>query len=119
MDAMKVTKSIMPAKQQKLTFTHLGAFIMRFVSVFLQLPGILIPSKLWPAQVFFDTVPFHGINDFQIVRLVMDGKRPGRLEMPKMEDNTWNLIQNCWETIPSKRQTMEEIVAASTPLPGT
>ncbi|KAF8326237.1 kinase-like domain-containing protein, partial [Amanita rubescens] len=67
--------------------------------------------------VFFDTVPFHGINDFQIVRLVMDGKRPDRLERPKMEENAWGLIQNCWETIPSKRPTMEEIVAVSTPLP--
>jgi len=61
-------------------------------------------------QTFFDTVPFHGTNEFQIMRLLAKGKRPHRLESPKMADNTWNLVQRCWESIPSKRPTMEQIV---------
>ncbi|KAF8345488.1 kinase-like domain-containing protein [Amanita rubescens] len=61
-------------------------------------------------STFFDTVPFHGTNDFKIIRLLMKGKRPRRLESPRMADNTWNLIQRCWESIPSKRPTMEQIV---------
>ena len=61
-------------------------------------------------QTFFDTVPFHGISEFQIIRLLAKGKRPHRLENPRMEDNTWNVIQRCWESIPSERPTMEQIV---------
>ncbi|KAF8338411.1 kinase-like domain-containing protein [Amanita rubescens] len=63
---------------------------------------------------FFDTAPFHGKNDFQIVGLVRSGVRPGRLESPKMEDDTWDLIENCWKSNPVERLTMEQIVEALT-----
>ncbi|KAF8332137.1 kinase-like domain-containing protein [Amanita rubescens] len=59
--------------------------------------------------IFFDAVPFHEASSFQIMRLVMDGKRPLRLESPPMDTNTWNLVQSCWETIPSKRLKIEQI----------
>lgn len=50
------------------------------------------------------------------MRLVLNGKRPDRLENPKMEDNTWNIIQSCWESIPSTRPTMEQIAMRLTSL---
>ncbi|KAF8313734.1 kinase-like domain-containing protein [Amanita rubescens] len=59
---------------------------------------------------FFNTIPFQGRNNFQVVRLVTGGMRPTRLESPRMEDNTWNLIENCWKFNPSERLTMEQIV---------
>lgn len=65
-----------------------------------------------PVQTFFDSVPFHGKTDIQIVRLVTNGKRPDRLESPRMEDDTWDLIQRCWESIPSTRWTIEDIATA-------
>ncbi|KAF8330498.1 kinase-like domain-containing protein [Amanita rubescens] len=63
-------------------------------------------------QTFFGSVPFHDKTDIQILRLVTNGKRPDRLESPRMEDDTWHLIQRCWESIPSKRSTIKDIAAA-------
>ena len=66
------------------------------------------------AQIFFDTVPFHGKRDFQIIRLLTKGARPERLDSPVMEEHIWNVIQRCWKSIPSERPTMEEIMATLT-----
>jgi hypothetical protein len=43
------------------------------------------------------------------MQLVTSGTHPDRLESPKMDDDTWNLLQRCWEMDPSKRPTMEEL----------
>jgi len=67
--------------------------------------------------IFFDTVPFHGKTDFEIMRLVKSGKLPDQLERPKMDDYTWNLLRSCWDLDPSKRPMFEEIVERLTPLP--
>ena len=48
---------------------------------------------------------------------VASGMRPERLKSPKIDSKTWNLIQNCWMTMPSERPTMDEIVETMT-LPG-
>jgi len=61
---------------------------------------------------FFDSTPFHDKTEHQIVRLVIQGKRPDRLESPRMEDDTWDLILRCWEPIPSKRSTIVDIATA-------
>jgi hypothetical protein len=92
--------------------TDVYAFGCIYHSVRSNLPQL---TRLILAQTFFDNVPFSGKNDFQVARLVMDGVRPGRLESPAMEDDTWNLIQSCWEPIPSKRPTIDQIVKALTP----
>ncbi|KAF8659931.1 hypothetical protein AX14_007498 [Amanita brunnescens Koide BX004] len=60
--------------------------------------------------IFFDVVPFQGKNQFQIMTSVAKRELPDRLKSPEMEDNTWNLIQNCWKSRPSERTTMDEIV---------
>ncbi|KAF8337721.1 kinase-like domain-containing protein [Amanita rubescens] len=64
--------------------------------------------------IFFDAVPFREATGFQIVPLLMSGKRPDRLESPQMDDNTWNLIRSCWESIPSKRPKIEQIMESLT-----
>jgi hypothetical protein len=61
-------------------------------------------------QIFFDTLPFQGKNDCQVMRLVTSGMRPERLESPRIGDNTWNLIESCWKSNPGERPTMEQIV---------
>jgi hypothetical protein len=48
------------------------------------------------------------------MRAVLSGARPRRLENPRMEDDTWNLLQSCWERNPSERPPMERIVAMMT-----
>lgn len=61
-------------------------------------------------QIFFDTVPFKGKHEYQIMRLIASGERPDRLQSPRMEDSTWNLIRNCWEDDPFQRPLMPQIV---------
>ncbi|KAF8716612.1 hypothetical protein AX14_012280 [Amanita brunnescens Koide BX004] len=65
--------------------------------------------------IFFDTVPFHGKSDIQILRLITKGVHPVRLKNPIMEEHIWNLVHGCWKSIPSERPTMEQIVIALTP----
>ncbi|SRR6266550_3049544 len=69
-------------------------------------------DPLGTCKIFFDSTPFHGKNEIQILHLVTKGKRPGRLASPRMEDDTWDLIQKCWEPIPSKRSTIKDIATA-------
>ena len=61
-------------------------------------------------QVFFDAVPFQGIDEFEITQLITSGNRPVRLGNPKIGDGAWNVIDYCWAPDPSKRPTMEQIV---------
>ena len=49
-------------------------------------------------------------NNLLIMRFITDGIRPDRLQSPAIEDQTWNLISNCWEANPSERPTMEHIM---------
>ncbi|KAF8343347.1 kinase-like domain-containing protein [Amanita rubescens] len=60
--------------------------------------------------IFFDVIPFQGIMDDRIIWLLTNGVRPERLKSPRMDDGTWDLIQSCWTSNPSKRPTMVEIV---------
>ena len=99
------------AKLRKLTFTRLVAFIMPSVSDYFLTLFSTLNNDL---QTFFDAGLFPGMSEHQIMRTVIEGRRPKRLEKPKMEDNTWELIQSCWRPIPSHRPTMEEIVTALT-----
>lgn len=65
-------------------------------------------------QMFFNTIPFHDYSLAQIVQCIIRGQRPGQLQSPEMGPNTWNLIQKCWESIPSERPKMKEIVEVLT-----
>ncbi|KAF8331203.1 kinase-like domain-containing protein [Amanita rubescens] len=64
--------------------------------------------------IFFNTV-----QDSQTPGSVASRARPDRLRSPKMEDDTWNLIQSCWKSQPSERPTMEEIAKTLTQRPKT
>ncbi|KAF8351812.1 kinase-like domain-containing protein [Amanita rubescens] len=65
--------------------------------------------------IFFNTIPFYDIDDFQNVLPITGGKRPARLQRPEMNDMTWKLLQSCWKSIPSERPTMAEIVETLRP----
>ena len=64
-----------------------------------------------PVQAFFGTIPFEGQAPHLITYWIAKGQRPSRLDSPKMDDETWNLVTNCWLHEPSERPTMSEIVA--------
>jgi len=62
-------------------------------------------------SIFFNTVPFgKDCSLFRISWLVVNGKRPGRLETPKISEKTWKLIESCWKPKPSERPEIEQIV---------
>ncbi|KAF8324830.1 kinase-like domain-containing protein, partial [Amanita rubescens] len=61
-------------------------------------------------EVQFDTIPFQGTNEIQIVRLVSRGKRPPRLDKPPLSDKTWKLIKRCWVKEAVRRPAMEDVV---------
>ena len=88
---------------------HLAVSIMRCVS-----PSLIQRIERLVTQIFFNALPFHGSNEFQIMRHIMNGKRPNQLQSPKMGDKAWHLIQSCWESIPSKRPKMKKIVEVLT-----
>ena len=60
-------------------------------------------------QIFFDTFPFQGRDEYQILRLVTSGSRPDRLKHPTIDDKIWDTIQSCWPIKPFDRWTMEKI----------
>ena len=98
------------AYRRKTMETDVYAFGCLYYAVRLKYVQLIQRMKRWIAQIFFDTIPFQGEGPLQIMAAVTSGARPGRLESPGMEDNVWNLIQNCWTSKPSERPTMGEVV---------
>ena len=85
---------------------------MRCVRSFSKLTLCIEPRL---AKTFFGTNPFQEKKGFfEIMRAVLSGARPGRLENPRMEDDRWDLLQSCWEQNPSERPPMERIAAMLT-----
>lgn len=72
-------------------------------------------------QIFFNTAPFKGKNEYQIIRSVTNGARPERLNSPAIDNGIWQLILLCWKHNASERPTMQQIfetVAPFTQYPG-
>ena len=42
--------------------------------------------------------------------LVIQDKRPSRLDDPPLSDEAWEVIQRCWEREPWKRQGMKDVI---------
>ena len=70
---------------------------------------------LMTCQTFFNTAPFHGKNEYQIIRLVTKGIRPERLNSPAIDNGVWELIQLCWSYSASERPTMQKIIESMAP----
>ncbi|KAJ7588214.1 kinase-like domain-containing protein [Mycena floridula] len=63
------------------------------------------------SQIFAGKVPFFEVhNDMAVALKVLDRRRPIRPETPHVEDDMWNLVQDCWKQDPSERPTAAEIV---------
>ena len=71
----------------------------------------IVLCTLSHAKTFFDASPFEKRGPFGIMRAILSGESPRRPENPRMEDDTWNLLQSCWERNPSDRPPMKRIVA--------
>ncbi|KAF8325734.1 kinase-like domain-containing protein [Amanita rubescens] len=61
-------------------------------------------------EIHYDSIPFAGRHEGQIVNLVIQDKRPSRLYDPPLSDEAWGIIQRCWEREPWKRRGMQDVV---------
>ena len=78
------------------------------------LPAYLV-CKLMTRQIYFNTAPFEGKNEVQIIFSVTKGARPERLDNPVMDNDIWQLIQLCWKHNASERPTMQKISETMAP----
>jgi len=58
----------------------------------------------------YDAVPFTGLKEMQIIKVVCRGERPPRLEVPSLSDGAWKLMQDCWEKEKVTRPGIEDVV---------
>ncbi|KAF8340787.1 kinase-like domain-containing protein, partial [Amanita rubescens] len=63
-------------------------------------------------EIYYDSIPFAGKSDMQILTLVSRGVLPPRLAEQPLRDEAWDLIQRCWTREPLKRPTMEEVMTS-------
>ena len=59
-------------------------------------------------------MPFQEIEQKEIPQFVTDGQRPIQLNTPLMDPRVWTMLNRCWDTNPSERPTMEQIVQSFT-----
>jgi hypothetical protein len=103
----QTTVSNRPQGRKNRMFMPLAVFITREVLV-VSLVGLDAECKA--LQVQFDTIPFQGMNEIQIVKLVSRGKRPPRIDKPPLSDKAWKLIKRCWAKEAARRPAMEDIM---------
>ncbi|KAF8328947.1 kinase-like domain-containing protein [Amanita rubescens] len=61
-------------------------------------------------EIHYDSIPFAGKQEIQIMTFVFRDKRPPRLAEPPFSDQAWRIIQRCWVREPSERPSMEDVV---------
>ncbi|KAF8336184.1 kinase-like domain-containing protein [Amanita rubescens] len=60
-------------------------------------------------EIHYDSIPFAGKQDLQILTLISRGILPPRLDEPPLSDRAWNVIRCCWVREASERPRMKEI----------
>ncbi|KAF8700273.1 hypothetical protein AX14_000817 [Amanita brunnescens Koide BX004] len=61
-------------------------------------------------EIHYDSIPFSGRQEMQILRLISRGELPPRCDEPPLSDDAWSMIQSCWARQASKRPAMKDIV---------
>ena len=41
---------------------------------------------------------------------MLSGRRPPRPNHPELSDRMWGMIEGCWESDPSRRKTIAEVI---------
>ena len=68
---------------------------------------------MFSVEVFTGKVPFEGQKNEAVVLLISRGGRPempGNAQAVGLTGEMWKLLESCWQQIPKKRPTMEEVV---------
>ncbi|KAF8325732.1 kinase-like domain-containing protein [Amanita rubescens] len=60
-------------------------------------------------EIHYDSVPFAGKTDLQILGLHDRGEQPPRPHHPPLSDGVWDMIQRCWGRDALKRPRMKDI----------
>ncbi|KAF8339466.1 kinase-like domain-containing protein [Amanita rubescens] len=61
-------------------------------------------------EIYYDSIPFAGKTDLQILTLVSRGVLPPRLDEQPLSDGAWNVIRRCWVREPLSRPRMNNVV---------
>ena len=64
-------------------------------------------------EVLSGQAPFALLKDFIVVRKVMEGERPGRLDGSEgawFTDDLWETVELCWETQPETRPSIQAVL---------
>jgi len=97
------------------------AFACVSYEVFCVPVGPLPTSHLVDLQIFSGLIPFHEIHDHAVILQVIRGQRPSRplicepweisCEDLGLDDETWAVIDRCWNQEPEKRPVAKEVGA--------
>ncbi|GLB42831.1 putative protein with domain-containing protein [Lyophyllum shimeji] len=62
-------------------------------------------------EIYAGHMPFVHVRDQAVVLKVTKGERPGRPSAESgLTDEIWSLMQDCWETTPAKRPTVDQVI---------
>ena len=53
---------------------------------------------------------FPNLSYHTVVYLMLEGSRPPRPDDPELSDRVWDMINLCWESTPSQRITIADVV---------
>lgn len=72
------------------------------------------------SQVFTGEFPFHDFErEVRVILSVLQGKRPQRPSPDRngLDNDVWELIENCWDQNPALRPTAKQIIQRLSGLP--
>ncbi|KAF8339435.1 kinase-like domain-containing protein [Amanita rubescens] len=61
-------------------------------------------------EIYYDSIPFAGRPEGQVIAFVIQNKRPPRQDEPPLSDGAWEVIQQCWVREPWKRPRMNDVI---------
>ena len=67
-------------------------------------------------KVFTGNVPFEDSPPFRLPIDIVDGKRPQRPEKPFLTDDTWKLIESCWNPKADSRPDIGTVLQTLAPI---
>jgi len=73
-------------------------------------------------EVLSGQAPFAQLKDFVVMRKVTEGERPGRpegAEGTQFTDDLWQMLNQCWETQPGSRPSIQDILECLERVSGT
>ena len=77
----------------------------------LECPGGRTAQRSARFQIFARQAPFSEEGGVAGIYSMLSGRRPPRPDHPELSDPIWEMINGCWECVPSRRRTITEAIA--------